>query len=158
MKSFIISGKVIHGEHYGRELGFPTANLDRRSFSRRKMKIRLGVYGGYAILPFRPERSGVEKSVIKENRSLRSPSDAFGLGRDGIIYKAAIVIGPLDNHHLPKIEAHLIGFDGNLYGKRLRLSLVKYLRPFKKFNNEAELKKQIKKDIKEIKKLITYGK
>ena len=135
MKNYIISGKVIHGEHYGRILGFPTANLDRRSFSRRKMKIRLGVWAGWGCVPFRPERSGVEKSVVKENRSLHSPSELhLGLGRDGTkTYKAAIVIGPLDKSGLPKIEAHLIDFKGNLYGKHLNFILHKYLRPFRKF-------------------------
>ena len=43
-----ITGKVIHGQKYGKVLGFPTANLDRREYSRKKMKIKLGVYAGWA--------------------------------------------------------------------------------------------------------------
>jgi riboflavin kinase/FMN adenylyltransferase len=121
-----ISGKVINGEKYGRKLGFPTANLDRRQFVRNKLKVRLGVYAGY-----------VEINV--------------GIGKK---YKGAIIIGPLDKTGLPKLEAHLLNFKGNLYGKKLIISLGKFIRPFKKFKNEAELKKQIKKDIIEIKK---YG-
>jgi riboflavin kinase/FMN adenylyltransferase len=66
-------------------------------------------------------------------------------------HKAAIVIGPLDQKGLPKLEAHLIGFKGNLYGKKISLELKKYLRPFKKFKNETELKKAIAADIKSIK-------
>ena len=64
------------------------------------------------------------------------------------MYKAAIVIGPIDQTGLPKIEAHLQNFKGNLYGKYLSIYLSIYLRPFKKFKNEEELKRQIKKDIK----------
>jgi len=131
-----ISGKVIHGEHYGRKLGFPTVNLDRRSFSRRKMKIRLGVWAGYAIFG-------------KKTTSPR-PSPQEGRGRKR---KAAIVIGPIDKSGLPKIEAHLIGFKGNLYGEHLNFILHKYLRPFRKFKSEEELKNQIKKDIAFVKKL-----
>jgi len=51
---------------------------------------------------------------------------------------------------LPKIEAHLLGFKGDLYGSYLNIYLNIYLWTFKKFKNEEELKKQIGKDVKEI--------
>jgi riboflavin kinase / FMN adenylyltransferase len=121
-----ISGKVIHGENYGKKLGFPTANLDRRSFSRRKTKVRLGVYAGWAEIVSSSKRQAARK------------------------YKAAIVIGPLDKKGLPKIEAHLMGFKGNLYSIYLNIYLNIYLRPFRKFRNEEDLKKQIVLDIKKI--------
>ena len=132
-----ISGKVIHGEEYGRILGFPTANLDRRSYSRRNMNIRLGVWAGSAVVQATglPNKAGQWPALQKPR-------------------PAAIVIGPIDKNGLPKIEAHLLNFKGNLYGKKLIISLNKFIRPFKKFKNETELKKQIKKDIIEIKK---YG-
>lgn len=117
-----IRGKVIHGDHFGKKLGFPTANLDRRDYIKRRLKIKFGVYAGWV-------------EVALKN------------------YKAGIVIGPTDNNHLPKIEACLIGFKGNLYGKKIIISLQKYLRPFKKFKNEEELKKQIRTDIEKVKQL-----
>ncbi len=58
-------------------------------------------------------------------------------------YRAAIVIN--DDG---RIEAHLLGYRGNAYGKVLDLNLKKILRDYKKFNTEAELIAQIKKDIK----------
>ena len=128
----IITGKVIHGQRYGRELGFPTANLERRSFSRRRLKVRLGVYGGRAEIS--------QKLEVKSKK-----------------HKAAIVIGPLDNRQLPKIEAHFLNFKGDLYGKKITISLEKYIRPFKKFKSANDLKVQIRKDINRIKKII-YGK
>lgn len=126
---FKISGKVIYGQGYGKALGFPTANLERREYVRRKMKIRMGVWAGYAI---------------------------YNLQAKTYKLKAGIVIGPLDKYRLPKIEAHLIGFRGDLYGKKLTVTLQKYLRPFKKFKTENELKSQINKDIKNI-RTIKYG-
>lgn len=64
------------------------------------------------------------------------------------VYRSAIVIGPLDKRGLPKIEAHLIDFSGNIYGKKIEIEIHKFLRPFKKFKNIDLLKEQIKKDLK----------
>ncbi len=57
-------------------------------------------------------------------------------------YRAGIVIGPHD-----KIEAHLIGYGDDAYGKEITLELHRFLRNYKKFNTEEELITQIKKDI-----------
>lgn len=62
---------------------------------------------------------------------------------EGIVYKAGIVVGPND-----KIEAHLIGYNGDAYGKQVILTTNKFLREYKKFNTEQELINQITKDIK----------
>ena len=61
---------------------------------------------------------------------------------DNVVYKAGIVIAPNN-----KIDAHLIGYNGDAYGKVVSLTLNKFLREFKNFNTEEELIKQIKKDI-----------
>lgn len=120
VKAICIKGRVIRGEGYGRTLGFPTANLDRRDYTKKKISVRLGVWAGQAY--FGPKA-----------------------------FKAGIVIGPVDKTGLPKIEAHLIGYKGSLYGKRLVICLEKYLRPFRKFKSEGGLKKQIGLDIKAVK-------
>ncbi len=119
-----ISGKVIHGDGYGKVLGFPTANLDRREYLWKKMKVKFGVYSGISILS------------------------------SGKKYKAGITIGPIDSKGLPKLEAYLIGFSGNLYGKKITIILQKYLRGWINFGgNEEALKKQLQKDILKIKNL-----
>jgi FAD synthase len=64
-------------------------------------------------------------------------------------YKAGIIIGPLDGEGLPKIEAHLIGFKGDAYGKQAIFELKKFIRKFKKFKTEKELIARIEKDLKE---------
>ena len=121
----LISGIVIHGDSYGNRLGFPTANLDRRHYSQSKTKLKFGVYAGTAVLP------------------------------NGKKYLAGIVIGPLDRKKLPKLEAHLLGFHGNLYGRKLVLQLYTYVRPFKKYSSVPLLQQQIRKDLERIKKLKT---
>lgn len=62
---------------------------------------------------------------------------------DGMDYRAGIVVGPE-----AKLEAHLLGYSGDAYGKEVTLKIKKFLREFKKFNTEEELIKQIKEDLK----------
>lgn len=116
----ILSGKVLHGKKFGRQLGFPTANLDRRMYARQKLLLRYGVWAGYAFTP------------------------------DNKKWQAGIVVGPKDKQGLPKLEAHLVGFSGSLYGKKLKLELRKFIRPYRKFSDINELKLQIGKDLKTI--------
>ena len=129
-KSYQLAGRVIYGDQYGRKLGFPTANLDRRDYARRKLKIKFGIYAGRAEFKIK-------------NLKFK-------------IFPAGIIIGPLGSSGLPKIEAYLLNFKGNLYGKQLNIYLNKYLRPFRKFKSEAELKTQIKKDIRQIRKIKSH--
>ncbi len=137
---FTIGGTVVRGEGYGKVLGFPTANLDRREYVRRKLKIKLGVWAGFAKI-----NSKFEIRNSKQSLSIKDLNSK--------LYKAGIVIGPLDRHRLPKIEAHLVGFKGSLYGRKLVIHLNKYIRPFKRYKNIEDLKKAIKQDIERVKKL-----
>lgn len=45
-----------------------------------------------------------------------------------------------------KIEAHLMGFEGDLYGSSVRVYPTEYLRPIVKFSSVEELKEQLQKD------------
>lgn len=62
---------------------------------------------------------------------------------EGKEYRAGIIIGPKN-----KIEGHLIGYDGDAYGKEVILEINKFLREYKKFNTEEELIIQVKEDLK----------
>jgi riboflavin kinase/FMN adenylyltransferase len=61
---------------------------------------------------------------------------------EGQEYRAGIVVGPPG-----KIEAHLIGYHGDAYGKEVTLSIGKFIREYQHFENEQELINQIKKDL-----------
>lgn len=68
----------------------------------------------------------------------------------GSNYKAVMNIGTrpsFSNSNEVIIEAHILDFDQNIYGKKLKLRLSQRLRDEKKFNSPNELIKQIKKDI-----------
>ena len=71
---------------------------------------------------------------------------------DGTIFPAAVNIGfaPTFGGSARRVEIHLIGFSGTLYGKTLAVKLHRFIRPERKFATPAELKTQIAADITEI--------
>jgi len=50
-----------------------------------------------------------------------------------------------------RVEAHLLDFQGDLYGQELKLVFVEKLRDEKKFSSLDELREQIARDIREAK-------
>ncbi len=88
------------------------------------------------------------------NLDIRCPSDikvgvyAGTAVLDNQKYRAGIIINP-EKEGERKIEAHLIGYDGDAYGKEVTLKPEKFLRDFRKFETESELIAQIEKDLKE---------
>lgn len=50
-----------------------------------------------------------------------------------------------------RVEAHIIGFSGDLYGQRIEVPLVKFLRPETRFDSLDALKSQIGRDIEAVK-------
>lgn len=67
---------------------------------------------------------------------------------DGKEYKAFTNIGkrPTWRVDTPLSETHIFDFDKELYGKNVRIELVKYLRGERKFSSADELKKQLEYD------------
>jgi riboflavin kinase/FMN adenylyltransferase len=119
----MLRGMVVHGDGYGRKIGFPTANLSRHGWARLQRKPRLGVWAGWVMLEGRPQK-----------------------------HRAGIVIGPRDRRGLPKLEAHLLDFSGDLYGRQLTFCLAAFLRPFRKYAHEADLMRAIQEDINTVRK------
>lgn len=113
--------EVIHGEKKGRELGFPTANLEIDP------KVQLpanGVYKGYC-------------EIDSEKHQ-------------GQKFKAAINLGyrpSVNNEKILNLEVHIPGFNDDIYGKKLDLRFTEKIREEQKFNSLEDLKIQIKKDI-----------
>lgn len=72
---------------------------------------------------------------------------------DKITYKAVINYGSRPTFGLskPLLEAHLVGFSGDLYGKEITVFFDKFIREIKTFNDIDGLKEQLKKDVGEVK-------
>ncbi len=115
-RPFEIESRVQRGEARGRQLGFPTANLWLGDY----LRPALGVYAVRAIVHDGPEH---HRGVA--NLGLRP---TFG----GLAE--------------PRLEVHLFDFSGDLYGRRLRVELIQFLRPERKFPDIAALREQIAPD------------
>lgn len=64
------------------------------------------------------------------------------------IYNAVTNIGscPTLGERKTHAETHIIGYDGNLYGRTVEIYLLGYLRPERKFDSTEELSRQVEAD------------
>jgi len=69
-------------------------------------------------------------------------------------YRALVIIGTPSTTRRTKgkVEAYVIGFQGNLYNKKVTVTILKKIRALKKFDSIALLRKQIQRDIATVKK------
>lgn len=67
---------------------------------------------------------------------------------DGRIYDAMSNLGcnPTVDGRCRLLETNLFGFDGDLYGRRLRVELLRFIRPERRFGSVEELFAQIEAD------------
>ena len=67
---------------------------------------------------------------------------------DGKTYRAVTNVGvkPTVKSDGVSIETHIIGYDGDLYGRDITVTFLRFLRDERKFSSLEELKKQIEKD------------
>ncbi len=110
------AGSVDHGDGRGKSLGFPTANLN---FWKEQLLPPAGVYATWAW-------SGNERFASVSNLGVRPTFD--------------------QPNPQPHLEAHLLDFDRDLYGKTVRLEFVERIRPEVKFSSVDELVAQVNHD------------
>ena len=116
---YAVTGTVKHGKHLGTEALFPTVNLMPEPW---RVLPRFGVYAVRVALSEGSEYAGVTNVGIRPTI--------------------------VDDNRVT-IETNLIGFDGDLYGRELRVLFRRFLRQEKKFDSMAELHRQIERDIAE---------
>lgn len=68
---------------------------------------------------------------------------------------ANIGYSPTFNDHVFTVEVHILDFDENIYGQRIRVNFIDRLRSEQKFANISELSDQIRKDIEKARKILT---
>ena len=145
-RPYAISGRVVAGDGVGRKLGFPTANLDAAGL----VLPPNGVYAVHVRC-----RTGV---APVSNQSPAQAEQKDGDRRDACptsAHCAVLNIGhrPTLQNPTPQIsvEAHLLDFNGDLYGQELEIEIGEKLRDERKFGSLEELKAQIALDIAEAK-------
>jgi len=125
-----ILGTVIKGTRLGRILGVPTANINPHHEV-------IPAEGIYAV------------KIILGKRKFKG---ACYIGRKPTIGTKYLPVLP---ERKRVVEVHIFNFRQNIYGKYLEIQFVKKIRPDKKFPSLALLAKQIKKDLKNTKKLLS---
>ncbi|HJR44112.1 MAG TPA: bifunctional riboflavin kinase/FAD synthetase [Actinomycetota bacterium] len=128
-RPFDIDGVVEHGDHRGKELGVPTANVTPDPLL---VRPPIGVYAGRARV-------------------------------DDLWYTAAINVGvnPTfggDPATTPvRVEAYLLDFDADLYGRWLRVEFWQRLRDELRFESKEALIEQMHRDIEATRALVEGG-
>ena len=115
-RNFFFSGTVCRGNGVGKSLSFPTANLKIDS----------------------PQKILPEEGVYAARVSVNGAN--FGamlyLGKKPTFYESADSI----------CELYIMEFNENLYGKKLKVEVLKRIREDKKFNSAHKLKEQLSRD------------
>src|SRR5690606_8880160 len=116
------TGVVIEGDKRGRQLGYPTANLN---VNEEKLLPTRGVY------------------AVKVNYHNKIYEGMANLG-----VKPTFKTHDLK----PSVEVYMFDFDGNIYGESITVLWYQFIRDEKKFNGLNELVSQLKEDEKTIQK------
>ncbi len=109
-------GTVIEGRKLGREIGFPTANIDT---------------GGACLPP-----DGVW--AVRIGHAGAAAPMMRGVANLGM--------RPTVDGRVRLLEVHVFGFSGDLYGRRMDVVFRRFLRPERKFADLGELRAQIVRD------------
>ena len=113
---YMISGRVVEGEKLGRRIGFPTVNLQLSQ--EEKLLPRAGVYLASTVID-------AQRFMVMMNIGVRPTVSSEGR---------------------KTVEAHILGYCGNLYGADISFSVLRFIREERKFANLEELKQQLEKD------------
>ena len=121
-REYQLTGTVVGGEHIGRTIGFPTANIRPDDSSK-----LIPANGVYAVDVW---------------------SQAGDINRE----RAMLNIGtrPTFNGTATTIEVHIPHFAGNLYGSTLSIAFLRKIREERKFDSPEALVEQLNKDLNNI--------
>lgn len=118
---YFLSGKVVDGEHEGRKMGFPTANINVSC----KEKL-LPAPGAYVV----------KVSIEGEEKALPGMMN--------------IGTRPTFGENNLSLEVHVLDYSGNLYGKILSVAFLQRLREEHRFVSIEELRDQLVSDAQQV--------
>ncbi|GAA2233736.1 bifunctional riboflavin kinase/FAD synthetase [Rarobacter faecitabidus] len=142
-RSPFVEGEVVHGDHRGRELGFPTANLGQV----RGQIPADGVYAGWL--------TAQHETQAREDVPGRAAVNGADIA-DGRL-PAAISVGtnPTFGENARRIEAFVLDATGlDLYGQDIVVEFVAKVRGQATFASAAELIERMHADVAEVRRIL----
>jgi riboflavin kinase/FMN adenylyltransferase len=118
-RDYAIEGVVQPGDRRGRELGFPTANIELADYQRPKY----GIYAVRVTLDANEQHGGSEHPGV-----------------------ASLGVRPTFDPPRELLEAHLLDFNGDLYGRKMEVALHAFIREERKFDSVEALVAEMKRD------------
>jgi riboflavin kinase / FMN adenylyltransferase len=133
---FLFEGEVVEGDKRGQKLGMPTANLVPDDAL---VCPGHGVYAAWALV---------------------DPGGAHSAEPSASALPAAVNVGVRPTFETGRglvVEAHLIGFEGDLYGNTLRIAFLERMRGEKRFDSVDALVEQMNRDVVQARDIATGG-
>ncbi|MFC3199750.1 bifunctional riboflavin kinase/FAD synthetase [Parapedobacter deserti] len=132
---FQLTGKVIRGNQLGRNIGYPTANLQVQEPHK-----LIPAYGIYAV-----------EAAIIEPMEIRTGPYQPALAEHIVKGMGYIGTRPTVDGVSRSIEVHLFDFNEDIYGKILRVKFLHFIRHDQWFESMQELIDQMEVDEKKVK-------
>ena len=128
-RPFELEGVVARGAGRGRGLGFPTANLAPEG----ELRPKLGIYAARARVLDGADAGATHLAALSigTNPTFTNPGDAA------------------------TVEAYLLDFEGDLYGRRLRVEVAERLRDERRFESIDALVAQIREDVARVRRVLS---
>ena len=104
-------------------------------------------------------RIGFPTANIRVGEELETANGVYAarVELDGRSYGAVANLGtkPTVSGNAPRmLEAHIFDFDGNLYGRSIRVTLGEFIRPEERFRSMDELRTRIEEDSQKAKEIL----
>jgi len=116
-RAYSFTGTVVEGDRLGREIGFPTANLQALDTYKLipadgvyAVRVKIGSQEGYKAMLYIGRRSTIGENLQRN------------------------------------IEVNIFDFDADIYGKQISVDFIKLIRNDRKFENLAEMRVQLLAD------------
>lgn len=152
-RPYAIWGEVTPGDRRGREIGYPTANI--QPLDPMKLMPESGVYAVKVQVPgdvVAPGTPGVLERVTESLPEVDLQGDILSAApSDWAVFGGMLNFGYVPTFHgdglaEPRAEANIFGFSGDLRGRNVKVDWIRKLRSERKFNGPAELVTQLKLD------------
>jgi len=128
-RRYTLAGTVVQGGGVGRELGFPTANIRPHH----RVMPPDGVYAAEVVLDDGTERPAAVNIGIRPT------------------------VESSDDEVARSVEAHILDFEDDIYGRTIGVAFWQYLRPERKYETLESLQAAIAADVGQVREVLAAG-